>query len=533
MTEPTVAPDQSSTFSRRAFIGGALATAAAVGGAATLKSSPASAASIATALRSAATKSSTLTVGILADVVPASLLRIIGTNTPVTSLVFDTVLGGNLKNLRPQPNLATSWAWNASNTKLVVQLRDDVVYQTGRPFGPEDVIFSVEQTTNVTNGDQLGAIAHKITKMSRTGKNEVTFELAAPVSNFLNLLQITPVVDSKTFSGLASGSKVIGTGPFHWESWTPGTSLQLKRNPSYWQKGKPYLDAVTLSVIPNGSALADALQTGQIQLAWQMAAQQANTLVHQGSYKLITSAPQYTDAYIGVNTAAAPFNNPKVRQAVAYALDRNRMVTQAFAGRATATCVPFPLTLAGITSAESNYYSYDPRKAKQLFQEAGSPSTPISLIFSAGNAIQEAIVNIAQNDLESIGFRVSIQSLTSATYQAQNQAASFQGLWVGTIDGAGLDIATWLMALNPLKVGTNTSHVTNSYYATLANRLYAASTPQKLAAATSAVTKFVLQEAFHLTVAHGYYTSVAAKNLDGVAHSLDDYNLVLTSARLT
>lgn len=472
---------------------------------------------------------SDLTVGIPNDLVPADLLRQVGANFPVRALVFDTLVTLDPESLQPQPSVAKSWSWNEKKTELTVELRDDVRFHTGRAFTAKDVAFSVKATKEPASGSQLAPTAKKLKAVRADGDHRVVFVLGKPTSTMFDLLALMPLVDSETFSGMASGSKVVGTGPFVWDKWTPGISLSMTRNTRYWQPGKPALENVTLQVYKQSQAMLAGLQAGQLPLAFGLAPRDAAVLAKDGRFTIGTSSPQFTNWYVGVNVKAAPFTDVRARLAVAHSLDRVRIAEQVFSGYGTPTSLPFPDTAPGLSKADNQALAFDLAKAKELFAQAGSPRAPITLAADAGNPTTTAILNIVQYGLESVGFTVQPQPLDTGTIQAQLQAASIKGLWVGAMDLVCVSMGTACLGSAPLKATKNTSNVTDPQYARLVNAVVGADGEAPLATAARGLVDYLHQEAFHLTVAHGLYVT-ATQGVSGVDHDVSK-NLVLTSAR--
>ncbi|MEV6900341.1 ABC transporter substrate-binding protein [Amycolatopsis sp. NPDC051372] len=472
---------------------------------------------------------SDLTVGIPTDIVPANLLRQVAANFPVRALMFDTLVNLDRTSGEPKPSVATSWAWNEARTQLTVKLRDDVVFHTGRAFTAKDVAFAVQAIKAPASGSQFAPIAKKLKAVRADTAHQVTFVLGEPTSTLFDLLALMPLVDSETFKDLPSGRRVVGTGPFAWGKWTPGISLALSRNTRYWQPSKPPLDTLTLQVYKQSQAMLAGLQAGQLPLAYALAPRDAAVLARDGKFRIETSSPQFTDWYVGVNVKSAPFTDVRARLAVAHSLDRVRIADQVFSGYGTATSLPFSDTAPGLSKADNTALAYNPAKAQQLFVQAGSPKTPITLAADAGYPTTMAILNIVQYGLESVGFTVNPQPLDTGTLQSQLQAASIKGLWIGAMDLNCVSIGTACLGGAPLKAAKNTSNVTDPRYAHLVNAVVDAGDDTALAGATRALVDYLNQEAFHLTVAHGLYVT-ATQGVSGVDSDVSK-NLVLTSTK--
>jgi peptide/nickel transport system substrate-binding protein len=514
---------------RRMLSGSAVGAALLLAGCSSAAKSGSSGGGSSSGSGSGATQS--LTLGTVTDLAPTTFLRA-GTNTAVLSLVFDTLALLDPQTLKPAPSVATSWDWNADRTELTVNLRSDVRYHSGRALTPKDVIFSVKAEQDPTAGAQVGGIAAHIKSMVQSGPHQVKFVLEKPISSFTDLLVMTPLVDSETYKQLASAKKVIGTGPFVFENWTPGTSIALRKNPHYWQSGAPKLDTVKVRIFSSEQALVSALRDNQIDLAWNLVPSDAALLAKGNQFPSASTAPLFSEWYVGANVTVKPFDDIRVRQAVAYSLDRERIVKQAFAGFGQASCLPWRPNAPGLTSADASYYTYDPAKAKALFKQAGSPSDTIPVVIGAGNTIAEAILNIVQFNLTAVGFKVKAQQVQATQYQTLLEDAKIPGLWVNAVGQVDLSVGTVLLGNAPFKITGNTSAVTAPEYTTLANKLIYASSDSEIAAAEQAVTKYILQQAWHMTVGHVPTVSARSPKLSGVG-STAGLALGLTDASLT
>jgi peptide/nickel transport system substrate-binding protein len=507
-----------------------LLRASAAGGAAAVFLAGCKSAASSSAAGSGSKASGHLVVGSTTDLAPSNILRT-GTNTTTLSLIYDTLGGLDPATLQPTPGIATSWHWNAAKTELTVNLRDDVFYHSGRKLGPQDAIFSITAEQAKISGAQIGATALLIDAMKVTGPSQFTITLSKPVSSFLNLLILTPLIDRETFSGLYTGKKMVGTGPFVFQSWTPGSQVNLTRNPRYWHKGLPFAKSVAVRVFDSEQALVSAARTGEVDLAWNLVPSDATLLTGGGKLASHTTGAAFSEWYVGVNVKSKPFDNVLVRQAIAYALDRDRIAKQAFSGFGTATCVPWSTSLPGLSDSLASYYSYDPEKAKSLLKQAGALGVTAPILTGAGNEVASAILNIVEFNLSQAGFTPKSSQAQATTFQTQLQAASIDGLWINDVGQSYLSPGTVLLGNAPLKVTANTSNVTAPQYAELADNLIYASSNSEVAAANLALTKYLLEQAWHITVGSAPTVGVTPAGLTGMQTS-GTGGIVLTSAKL-
>lgn len=495
----------------------------------------ASALSACSAAHSAATHSGSgqsasrdLMMGTTTDLVPANFLRT-NSNPLLFSLVWDTPAVLDSTTLTAKPSVATGWHWNAARTTLSIDLRDDVRYHTGRLLEPADVVFSLKEVKDPTYVAQVQPTVDLVEQFKVTGKHSLQLTLAKPMSAFEMVLVLTPLLDRETAAQLFTAKKVIGTGPFVFESWTPGSRFSFKRNPHYWQSGVPHLDSVTANVYSAETALANALQTSEIQLAYALTPADAGRLTTGGSFQAISSKPAYQEWYVGANVKHAPFDNLKVRQAVAYALDRERIVKQSFSGYGSVTCLPWS-QLPGIPSSYADYYSYDPAKAKSLLAESGVKNPQVTILTAAGSSIASAILDIVQYNLKAAGFDARSQVVSQTDFTTDLTNATVPGLWINQVGLTYLELGTVLLGNAPFKVGKNTSNVTDAQYTKLADAVVFARSSADAAKANRALSQYVLDQAWHLTVGHTPVITAAAKNLSG-AISDGQNSLSLTEAR--
>jgi len=471
-----------------------------------------------------------LTVGTTTDLVPADFLRT-ASNPLEFSLVWDSLAVLDPTTLTAKPSVATGWQWNKSRTVLSIDLRDDVHYHTGRLLEPADVVFSLKEVKNPTNVAQVQPTVDLVDQFKVTGRHSLQLRLAKPMSAFEMVLVLTPLIDRETAGKLFTAKKVIGTGPFVFQSWTPGSKFSFKRNSHYWRTGLPHLDSVTVNVYSAETALANAVQASEIQLAYALTPADAGRLTTNGSFQAISSKPAYQEWYVGANVKQAPFDNLKVRQAIAYALDRERIVKQSFAGYGSVTCLPWS-QLPGIPSSYADYYAYDPAKAKSLLAEAGVKHPQVTIVTAAGSSIASAILDIAQYNLNAVGFDARSKVVSQTDFTTDLTNASVPGLWINEVGLTYLELGTVLLGNAPFKVGKNTSNVTDPEYARLADAVVFARSSGDAANANRALSRYVLDQAWHLTVGHTPVITAAVKNLSGAVN--DGQNaLSLTEARFT
>ena len=246
-------------------------------------------------------------------------------------------------------------------------------------------------------------------------------DLTQPDPAFLNALTMwfcdfVPKEWVQKWGNSQFGRHPLGTGPFMLENWTPGQQLLLKRNPNYWEPGKPYLDEFkfVFSVTPSTALLR--LKQGDVDMLGDNIppADVANVLASPQWKQSVQSQKMTANFYFYMNQQFKPFDNVKVRQALEWAIDRDKLV-KLQSGQASTTWQFFPDGMPGHEPGKQ-YYGYDPAKAKQLLAEAGYPSGFSTTLYSFNVDPEPKIAQSVQNDLAAVGVKASLKLLDRDTF---------------------------------------------------------------------------------------------------------------------
>ncbi|MGA7866294.1 MAG: ABC transporter substrate-binding protein, partial [Stellaceae bacterium] len=230
------------------------------------------------------------------------------------------------------PELATGWAWSEDGTELTFKLRNGVKWHDGKPFTAEDVKCTFDLLTN--QGKEKFRLNYRETwwvnvAKTTTGEHEATLHLKRPQPALLALLASgdTPIYPCHV-SPRDMRQHPIGTGPFKFVDYKPNQYIKLARNPDYWKPGRPYLDGVEYTIIPNRSTAILGFIAGKFDM----------TFPYEVTIPLLkdikTQAPQaicevgMASETIGmlVNRTVAPFDNADLRRAMALTLDRKSFI---------------------------------------------------------------------------------------------------------------------------------------------------------------------------------------------------------------
>jgi len=219
-----------------------------------------------------------------------------------------------------------------------------------------------------------------------------------------------------------ANQKPVGTGPFKFSEWTKGATVKLARNENYWDKGKPYLDNIVFSIIPQAANRSTAMETGEADylVNFYVALTDAKRL--SANAKLVTERGHSFPAvyFMYMNTTTPALSKKEARQALAFAIDRQRIITQANDGIGRPARGPFGDGFPWLLNPAVDYakmYPRDVAKAKSLLDGAGVAAGAdgsrgkLRLVVNAARAPFVTAAQIIKENLKEIGFDVEIQTL--------------------------------------------------------------------------------------------------------------------------
>ncbi len=329
-----------------------------------------------------------------------------GESFRITNQIFEGLVGLKPGSTIVRPSLATKWS--SPNAKdWTFTLRRGVKFHDGTPFNSAAVCFNYNRQYNFTGAFQDASATYywqtvfggfrknesadlspSLYKGCTTrGPNAAVIHLTKPSGPFLSGQVISsfaiqsPTALKKyganqgelrngTFypTGAYAFSHPTGTGPFKFQSWTVGQRVVLTGNASYWGK-KPRIRTLIIRPISDNTARLQSLQTGEVQGYDLVAPEHINTIKSNSKLK-VQNRPSFNVAYVTIHQGpGSPMNDLKVRQAVAYGLDRASVVRSFYAGRGQVANEFQPPQLFGYNKSVTKY-AYNPTKAKQLLNSS-------------------------------------------------------------------------------------------------------------------------------------------------------------------
>lgn len=405
----------------------------------------------------------TLKVAIPDDLIPANLFT--NSNDAITvlvGLVYDSLIRYPNDALTPQPRLATSWQLANDGLSISMNLRKGVKFHSGREFTSKDVEFSLKTWADATWRAQQLSSFQTITKVDTSDPHVAVIHLAHPLSNLFDILDTAYILDSESYAQFKAGKSFVGTGPFKFGSWTPNSEMVFTKHADYWQSGKPYLDSVHVAITPDANALLSAIKSGQADLVESLSFNDAADLAKNPDYTVMELVGAEDQIYVGTNLQVKPLDDIRVRQAIAYAIDRDRIVSEVFKNSAYPVNLPWPKYSTGYDADKNKTYGYDPAKAKALVAQVGKiPEIPYTF---QNTPVYAATAQIVQSNLADVGITVKLDPVDNATFVSELIGAKFRGIWTTYHSWAQYQPSTLTVSAYPFNAAHNSSHYTNAGY---------------------------------------------------------------------
>lgn len=316
----------------------------------------------------------------------------------------------------PQPALATGYQYNSTGTQITIALRPNLTFQDGSPLDAEAVAYNVQRIQTQKNS-ALKALWSEVSSATvidpthvRLNLKESDYQIPYILANRSSLLASEQA--AKADPDALSNKTPVGAGPFKVVKLVPDTSITVEKWDGYWDASDVHVKTVTISFNVDPSSLVSGLQTGTYNFVSQLPAQDV-TLAQKAGLNVVSDVRRnWSATFLSANFNKPPFNNPKVYQAVNYAINRQPFVDQVF-GLGTASAQPFPPTSPAFNPTVNSEYPYDPDKAKLLLQEAGiAPgSLTIELDYLGGQF--NGTAELLQQQLQAVGINVKLTPQTT------------------------------------------------------------------------------------------------------------------------
>jgi peptide/nickel transport system substrate-binding protein len=357
----------------------------------------------------------TLTVGLdgeIDTIDPLKSVTIVGFQ--VYTQIYEGLVAANTALDGVVPRLAESWDVSPDGLTYTFNLRQGVKFHNGKDFKAEDVQFTFDKIMDANFGSPRRPNFTAIDHMTVVDDYTVQFVLAhpyAPILTQLETMYIEPNTPDIDFS-----KTPVGTGPFTFVEWVSGQDITVAKNPNYWLAGQPYLDSVVFRPIVEPSTRVVDLQSGNVDLLNAVPLKDVGTLQKDSSVQVWSVAGVVRD-HVGFNMTKAPFkDNPNLRKAIAWAVDRQTIADQLLYGLGKPAQIPVPETNWAYTTELNNPAGYDLAKAKAFYDQANPKPTSVTVKVSPTYPDEVKMAELMQQSLATIGLDLQIQQLEWSTW---------------------------------------------------------------------------------------------------------------------
>ncbi|HEU5432046.1 MAG TPA: ABC transporter substrate-binding protein, partial [Thermomicrobiales bacterium] len=330
--------------------------------------------------------------------------------------VFNTLVAWDT-NFNVVPELAKSWDIDEKAPSITFHLQPGVMFHDGTPCDAAAIKWNIERVLNPDVGStQRGQLEPAIASVDVVDPVTVRMNLKKPWRPLLAALGERPgfVVSPTAVQKLgadAFGRNPVGTGPFKFVEWAPDSHIKMEKFDGYWDKGKPYLDGITIQHVPDSQVQSTMVRTGEAHLVDEVDPSIVPTLKSAPDVKVV----EYESGHwygTQCDVDKPPFNNADLRKALAHATDREAIKQLVFGG--TGRVMPHPVANGWAFDPSLNdLMPFDLDMAKQFLDKSGAAGQTFT--FTASNArIEQDLAQAYQAQYQQLGINVQIQTVDAA-----------------------------------------------------------------------------------------------------------------------
>ena len=355
--------------------------------------------------------------------------------------IFNLVMEGLIRTTNDgkgiEPCLAEKWEFNQDKTALTFTLRKGVKFSDGTPVTVQDWVFSLDRA-RLTKESPWQFSLEAVKEVKALDADHLQIVLKSPWAPILaDLAMFNATVTSEAYFkkvGLEGFSqKPLGTGPFYFVEWKKGEHISLKKNPNHWQKDVPLVDEIKFVVVPEDNTRIMQLQGGTVDLIDAVPWSRIDEIRKDPNLQMVL-APSTSTTYLVLNNAREPFKKLKVRQALAYATDRDALVKTVLFGNGK-VAVSFRPPDGPMYNDKLQPKPYDPVKAKQLLAEAGySKGFKTTIMINPATIANVQIATVLKEQWAKVGIELNIIQYDGPTLSAKRRGSEYDVTTSGWTD---------------------------------------------------------------------------------------------------
>ncbi|MDF2680188.1 MAG: putative transporter substrate binding protein [Brevibacillus sp.] len=341
------------------------------------------------------------------------------TNIPSANYIYGKVYESLIsrdKNSQYKPTLATEWK-QVDDLTWEFKLRSGVSFHDGAPFNAEAVKKTFERAKDPKVASPRASNFSMIKEIKAVDDQTVQFILDYPFAPLLSILASSEgsILSPKAISEHSDtlSKQPVGTGPFKFESWTPGQDMTLVKNDSYWGE-KPKVDKVVYKVVPEDTTRIAMIEAGEAHIGDQLPVTEVER-AQTSPNMTMARAEGLGVEYIGFNVTKKPFDDIRVRQAVAHAIEKEAIVRGVYNNVGNEAVSAMSSKVIGYNPNLQDY-SYDVNEAKKLLGEAGYANGFKTTIVTDDRKERMNVAEVIQSQLKGIGIDVEIKVMEYGAY---------------------------------------------------------------------------------------------------------------------
>ncbi len=399
----------------------------------------------------------TLTFAISLD--PETLDNTKTTSATPASILEEFLLEGLVyfdQNGNVKGQLAESWVVSPDETQITFTLRKGVKFHDGTDFNADAVKFQFDRIMDPATASPALAYIPNLKQVDVIDPSTVKFTFTKPDASFWTMLTYAYFGFNSPTAVKAAGDQYgrhpVGTGPFMFDSWIPGSQITLVKYPGYQQwrddtinKGPALADKVILYVIPEAGTVAAALQTGEI-LVSNLTADILPQFVSDPNFKITINKQSQNIQFLEFNNSKAPFDDVNFRKAISYAIDRHSIVLNSRGGYSYES---LDLMAPGIPmydpkAAQTYGLAYDPQKAKDLLAQDGWVAGSDGILVKDGMRASWTIKSYSGYTYVTRTLEVIQQNLQAVGIETKLEISDWSAFFPSLLDNStDMDLMRW------------------------------------------------------------------------------------------
>jgi peptide/nickel transport system substrate-binding protein len=376
------------------------------------------------------------------------------------------------------PGLATSWVPSNDDRTWTFSLRRNVKFHDGTPLDAQAVRASFMRAKDpATQSNVAAGLLAPVEDVEVVDEFTVAFHLQQPyyllIENLTQQALALVNAEAASRSGAGFNRKPVLTGPWQVGPWSSGTQIVLERNPdyvwgpSYAHEGPAYLDQIVFKIIPDQATATAAFLAGEVDIL-TVAPSDVQRLQSGDRFQMMSFMRKGLGLYMAYNVNRAPFDDVRIRQALAYMIDKEPLVAISLRGLGQPACGPLPPSIVGFWEGICDYAApYDPERGLELLAEAGYVRRGANLV-KDGRPLSFSILTsstdgwpqsaqVVQAQLKELGIQADVEVVEHTTLLAQGREGAQQAIFLGYTYTSADILNSYLNSRN-IRTGYNWAH---------------------------------------------------------------------------